>query len=127
MTRHAKWLLWVAAAWNFLGGASALVDPAGHFSLLYASALNLDDPLQLFFFRCTWINVMAWGVGYGFAALDSGSSRAILRAGAAGKLVYFGACASLYLAGVGKVMLLASGVIDVVFAVLFLILVARRE
>ena len=51
-----KRILIIAGLWNLLG-ASALFDPGKHFQQLYTTSLSLDDPLQLFFFRCTWINV----------------------------------------------------------------------
>ena len=59
--------LYLAGAWNMIGGAGALADPAGHFAQFYTTALSLDDPLQAFFFRTTWINAMAWGIGYAMA------------------------------------------------------------
>ena len=64
-----KWLLLAAAAWNLLGGASALLDPAQHFAQMYTSALSLNYPLQLFFYRGVWINVIAWSVAYLLAAM----------------------------------------------------------
>lgn len=114
-----KRLLLLAAAWNILGGASALLDPAQHFAQLYTSSLSLADPLQLFFYRCTWINVIAWGVAYALAAWHPGARKPALIAGAAGKFVYFLACASLFASGVGKPVLLAAGVVDVLLAVVF--------
>jgi len=57
-----------SGVWNILGGIGALVNPASHFQQLYSLTLNLDDPLQAFFFRVVWINVAAWGVGYLAAA-----------------------------------------------------------
>lgn len=112
-------LLIVAAAWNVLGGASALISPANHFAQLYSTALPLTDPLALFFYRCTWINVIAWGVAYLLAAMLPVTRRAVLIAGGAGKFFYFFACVLLYLSGVGNSGLLAAGVVDLCFAVLF--------
>lgn len=43
-------ILYVAGAWNVVGGVSALADPARHFAQLYGAALTLDDPLQAFFY-----------------------------------------------------------------------------
>ena len=63
--------LYFAGAWNVIGGASALADPARHFAQMYSGALSLDDPLQAFFFRATWINVIAWGIGYILAGRHS--------------------------------------------------------
>ncbi|HUG23380.1 hypothetical protein [Piscinibacter sp.] len=114
-----KRLLWVAAAWNILGGASALWDPAQHFAQLYTASLSLDDPLQLFFYRCTWINVIAWGVAYALAAMLPLSRTVVLAAGAAGKSAYFVACAALFAGGTGSGMLLAAGIVDVLMAGLF--------
>jgi hypothetical protein len=122
-----RWLLMVAAAWNILGGVSALLDPAQHFAQLYSATLTLTDPVQLFFYRCTWINVIAWGIGYLIAARLPGSRTAILSAGAIGKSVYFAACVDLYLSGAGKPLMLLTGVADLFFAALFVLVLVRRR
>ncbi len=122
-----KRLLLLAAAWNLAGGASALWDPAQHFAQLYTGALALDQPLQLFFYRCTWINVMAWGLAYLLAAWWPAGRKAVLIAGAAGKSVYFLACLSLFDAGAGKGVLLAAGVFDLILAALFVVAATSRE
>jgi hypothetical protein len=51
MERVSRWILWLAAAWNVLGGVWALLDPAKHFTQMYKGSLDLSDPLGLFFFR----------------------------------------------------------------------------
>ncbi len=123
-----KWLLAVAAGWNILGGGSALLDPAQHFARLYTASLSLADPLQLFFYRCTWINVIAWGAGYALAAALPESRKVVLAAGAAGKSVYFAACVSLFLSGAGKGVLLVAGVVDLLLALLFAVaLISGRQ
>ena len=53
-------VLYIAGAWNMIGGAGALADPRAHFAQFYTTALSLQDPLQAFFFRTTWINAIAW-------------------------------------------------------------------
>lgn len=116
----------LAAALNLLGGAGALVDPEGHFASLYTSTLSLGDPLQSFFFRATWINVMAWGLGYLLAAFHPGARLPILAAGGAGKAVYFGACLALVRSGVGKPLLLGFGILDLLFAAFFAYVLLRR-
>jgi len=102
-----------------LGGVSALADPARHFAQLYNAALSLGDPLQAFFFRATWINVIAWGVGYILAGRHPAARGPVLIAGGAGKLAYFGACLALFFSGSGSTLLLASGMLDVIFAGFF--------
>jgi ABC-type Mn2+/Zn2+ transport system permease subunit len=102
-----------------IGGASALADPTRHFAQLYNGALSLDDPLQAFFFRATWINVIAWGLGYILAGRHRAARGPVLIAGGAGKLAYFGACLALFLSGSGSAMLLAAGIVDVIFAGFF--------
>jgi len=114
-----KRALWLAALWNMAGGASALLDPAGHFALLYRDSLALEQPLQLFFYQCTWINVIAWGIAYLLAARLPASRIAIMAAGGAGKLVYFAASLQLFLSGIGTSMLLASGMLDLALALVF--------
>ena len=96
-----KRALYFAGAWNVIGSAGAL---------------SLDDPLQAFFFRATWINVIAWGIGYILAGRHSAARGPVLIAGGAGKLAYFGACLALFLSGRGSTMLLAAGILDVIFA-----------
>jgi len=121
MTREfwQKRLLIVAAGWNVLGGTSALFDPARHFTQLYTTTLSMGDPLQEFFFRCTWINVIAWGAAYLLAAVMPGARSAVMLAGGAGKLAYSGACIALYSSGVGTAMLLVTAGVDLAFAGLF--------
>jgi len=41
-----KRLLFVAAAWNVLGGASAVFDPAQHFAQMYTASLATPAPLH---------------------------------------------------------------------------------
>jgi len=112
-------LLYVTGFWNVIGGASALADPAKHFAQMYNGALSLDDPLQAFFFRATWLNVIAWGIGYILAGRFLAAGGAVLAAGGIGKLAYFFACMALFLSGRGSAMLLAAGVLDVIFAAFF--------
>ena len=112
-------LLYVCGAWNILGGVTALVDPERHFAQLYRSSLAIDEPLAAFFFRATWINVIAWGVGYTLAGRYPAGRGPVLLAGAVGKLAYFAACTSLFFSGAGNNVLMAAGVADVVFAAFF--------
>lgn len=117
-----KRLLIVAAAWNLLGGASSLLDPANHFAQTYNGALDLGDPVQRFFFQSVWIAVMAWGAAYLAAAFSPAARPAVLAAGAAGKLAFFAACVALYLEGAAKpALLFAAGVGDLGIAVLFVL------
>jgi hypothetical protein len=123
-----KRVLWVAAAWNVLGGASALIDPAKHFEQLYTSSLNLNEPLELFFYRCVWINILGWGVAYFLAARLPGARTPVLAGGGLGKTVYAVACFALYARGLGTGALVAAGVFDLLLAALFaLALFSRRR
>ena len=115
-----RWLA-LAALWNVLGGVTALWNPMQHFAQLYTSTLALDDPMQLFFYRCTWINVIAWGLAYALAAALSESRRAVLMAGAIGKSAYFAASVAVYLGGAGSKLLLAAGAVDLLLAAVFVV------
>jgi hypothetical protein len=115
-----KRVLILAAAWNLLGGAASLVDPAAHFAQMYHGALDLSDPLQRFFFTSVWIAVMAWGAAYLAAAFAPAARGAVMAAGGLGKVVYFGACLALYLEGAAKpALVMAAGLGDLGIASLF--------
>ena len=115
-----KRLLLGSAAWNITGGVTSLADPANHFAQMYAAAPAVaNDPLLMYFYQCTWINVLAWGGAYALAAFWPGSRAAVLAAGGAGKAVYFLACAALVASGVGKPLVLAFGLGDLLMAALF--------
>jgi hypothetical protein len=105
-----------AGAGNVVGDLGAVADPGWHFAQLYGAALSLGGPVQEFFFRAAWINVIAWGLGYALAGRRPAARAPVLIAGGAGKLAYFGACLSLVAGGVGGLGLLASAVLDVIFA-----------
>ena len=121
-------VLWIAAAWNVLGGLSALIDPAKHFQQMYTSALNLNAPLELFLYRCVWINVLGWGIAYFLAARLPAARTPVLAGGGLGKAFYALACFALYAAGMGTGALLAAGIFDLVLAALFaLALFLRRR
>ena len=108
-----------AATLNVLGAAGALIDPASHFASLYNSALSMHDPLQAFFYRATWIQVMAWGIGYLLAAQHPDARLPILAAGGAGKALSFLAGLALVLSGVGRPLLLVFGILDLLIAAFF--------
>ncbi|MBX3606672.1 MAG: hypothetical protein KF788_15440 [Piscinibacter sp.] len=115
-----KRLLLVAAAWNITGGVTSLADPARHFAQMYTVAPAVaGDPLLAYFYQCTWINVLAWGAAYALAAFWPRSRAVVLAAGGAGKAVYFLACAALVASGVGRPLVLAFGLGDLLMAALF--------
>ena len=117
--KWAKRLLVISAIWSFVGAVTALLNPDQHFSLLYTTALSLDQPLPLFFYRCTWISVLGWGGTYLFAALMPASRKAVLIPGGIGKVAFFFACLAVYSTRVGKTPILFAGAVDLVLAGVF--------
>jgi len=122
-----RWALYLSGAWNIIGGAGALANPDAHFTQFYTTRLSLDDPLQAFFFRTTWINAIAWGLGYTMAGRFPSARVAVLAAGGGGKVTYCAACIGLFATGVGNVWLLGTGIADVLFAVLFATILLRGD
>ncbi len=115
-----KRLLLGSAAWNITGAVTSLADPAHHFAQMYTVAPPAArDALLMYFYQCTWINVLAWGGAYALAAFWPQSRAAVLAAGGAGKAVYFLACAALVASGVGKPLVLVFGLGDLAMAALF--------
>jgi hypothetical protein len=114
-----KRMLLASAAWNIAGGVTSLADPINHFEQMYNVAPAANDALLMYFYQCTWINVLAWGLAYLLAAFWTRSRTAVLTAGGLGKAVYFLACMSLVASGVGKPLVLAFGLGDLLMAALF--------
>ena len=124
-TREAwiRRLLFLIGVWNILGGVGALADPGGHIARMHQGTLAMSDPLVAFFYRTTWINVIAWGFGYVVASRLAGARAPILVAGALGKSAYAVACVTLYLQGRAVTAFLVTGLLDVAFAGFFLYVV----
>jgi len=116
---RTRWLLTGAAAWNLIGGITSLLDPANHYAQMYTAAPPAPDALFTYFYQCTWINVIAWGLAYLHAAFSRQSRLSVLAAGGIGKAMYFVACAGLVLSGAGKPLVLVFGLGDLAMALLF--------
>lgn len=114
-----KRLLLASAAWNITGGASSLLAPTNHFKQMYTASPATNDVLLMYFYQCTWINVLAWGLAYLLAAIWKESRPAVLAAGGVGKAIYFLACIGLVASGVGKPLTLVFGLGDLLMALLF--------
>jgi hypothetical protein len=124
-----KRLLLASAAWNLTGGLTSLADPANHFRQMFTVAADVNDALLMYFYQCTWINVLAWGLAYLLAAFWPQSRKAVLAAGSAGKAAYFIVCVALVASGVGRPLVLAFGLGDLLMAGLFFwaLLSQRRD
>lgn len=94
-------ILYVAAAWNLVGGIAALAQ----------------SPRQV-----AWIAVIAWGAAYLGAVFAPAARRVVVLAGGAGKLAYFAACVALFRQGAIDATLLAAGAADLVFVALFAVI-----
>lgn len=114
-----KRMLLASAAWNLTGGVTSLADPANHFRQMYNATPAVNDAPLMYFYQCTWVNVLAWGLAYLLAAFWPQSRKAVLAAGGVGKAVYFLACAELVASGVGKPLVLVFGLGDLLTAALF--------
>jgi len=115
-----KRLLLGSAVWNIGGALVSLADPAQHLAQMFSAPAPAGlDAVALFFYRCTWINVLAWGLAYGLAACWPHSRAAVLAAGGAGKALYCAASVGLVLSGVGRPLVLVFGLADLAMALLF--------
>ena len=101
------------------GGVTSLAAPAHHFKQMYTLAPATNDALLMYFYQCTWINVLAWGLAYLLAAFLPQSRKAVLTAGGVGKAAYFLACVVLVASGTGRPLVLAFGLGDLLMAALF--------
>ena len=112
----------VSAFWNWGAGALFLIFQKPLFALY--GMPQLTYPI---FFQMVCISVIAFGLGYYWVYRDLTSNRGIVQLGAALKIAVFLFFAYYYWAGTLHWSFLASGLVDLVFALLFIAFLCRPQ
>lgn len=112
---YYKWLFIIAALWNL--GASVQFffwhDPI--FALLNMKALNYPAIMQL-----AMVLVFVFGIGYYWVSRDLSKNHDIVRLGIVAKMLVFFIFSYHYLSGNMPLLIALCGVVDLLFALLFI-------
>ncbi len=118
----------IGGLWNivagFLSWLAMLILPSHSFSYY-----GMKYPESLFPYHAGFGAIIAFGIGYLMVSRDITKNRGvIITGGVIGKLVFFADCVVTVALGEANAKLLAAGVIDLVFALLFIeFLIATRK
>lgn len=115
--RYYKSLFLTGGIWNI--GMSLCVWMLG---LLVPSTFGLfgmTAPSTLFFFHAMMGFIFSFGIGYIIVSRNTGENNAVVILGVIAKSIFFADCAISVSLGQANGILLAIGIIDLLFAILF--------
>lgn len=116
---YYKSLFLIGALWNIL---IAVICSAGCIFLttLFFETFGMPLPSSLFPFIAMFSLVLALGIGYYLVSIDISKNHGIITIGVIGKVLIFICCLSFFLLGEANALLLITGIVDLIFAILFL-------
>ena len=114
----SRWkpFFWIAAAYNCLAAAVALLAPEFHVDQFFGAATAFEGPVAQMNTQAFWVSVLLFGVGYGIVARDPGRNHGILLLAALGKTYVFVVFTASWLGGSMRALALAGGIGDLIFA-----------
>lgn len=115
---YYKILFLVAAIWNLVATIPCwlgLVFMPGMVSGLF----GMPQPVSLFPFHAMFSLFMAFGIGFLLVSHDIYRHRGIVIIGSLGKSLFFLNCLNAFMLKEGNLLLLLTGTIDLLFAILF--------
>jgi len=117
---YERLLFGIAALWNLGGAAVLLINPEFHLA-----RLGIVDPNARWLARSLASSAAAWGIGYLLVAIDARRFRSFIWLGAISKTLF--ALVSVFglLAGQTPLAGAFPGLVDILFAVLFLERICR--
>jgi len=119
---YCKWLFIVAALWNWLASIPFFFWHDKIYARLNLQALNYPAVLQL-----AMALVFVFGIGYFWVSKDISRNHDIVKLGAIAKIIAFFIFAYHYLFGSMPLVIVACGVIDLIFAILFIEFLTRNR
>jgi len=116
---YYKVLFIIAGIWNLAAGIicwiGSILMPDVFFKMF-----NMPSPASLFPFHAMFWFIIAFGIGYIIVSRDITKNQGIILIGMLAKTLFFIDCVITLLLKEANIMLLVTGVVDLVFAVLFL-------
>jgi len=125
-TKYCRNLFLLAAIWN-IGAAIGCSTASIVFTEPFSAAFAMPVPSSLFAFIGMFMMVLAFGIGYLIVRKDLGKNHAMVTVGAIGKILFFINCLVFVLIGEANIMLLITGLVDLLFAALFIHFLMQRK
>ncbi len=111
---YYKWLFIIGALWNWGAAVIFFIGYSYIFSMLNMKALNYPVILQLFLAL-----VFVYGVGYYWVSKDINKNHDIVKLGIMAKTATFLLMLYYFISGELPFLILSTGIVDLLFAVLF--------
>lgn len=108
-------MFFIGAIWNWAATLSFALGYKMIFPLF-----GMKPPVYPVFFLLFLALAFLFGVGYFWVSLDLGQNHAIVKLGIVGKIVVFVGLTWAALAGNISLLLIGPGVVDLIFAILFI-------
>jgi hypothetical protein len=111
-----KPLFYIAAAYNIMAAAVALIAPRFHTASFFGPDTAFEGSVALLNTQAFWVSVLLFGLGYLMVARDPSKNHGIVLLAAVGKTYVFVIWAWHYAQGSMTAFALLGGVGDLIFA-----------
>ncbi len=118
-TKYYKILFLIGGIWN-IGAAIICWIGSIFMPSLFFKMFGMPSPASLFPFHAMFWFIMTFGIGYIMVSRDISKNHVVILVGMLGKIIFFIDCLMTLLLKEANIMLLFTGIIDLVFAVLFI-------
>jgi len=116
---YYKILFLIAGIWN-LGVAIPCWIGSVFIPDVFFNIFNMSSPASLFPFHAMFLFIIVFGIGYITVSRDITKKHGIILIGLLGKILFFIVCIITLSLNEANIMLLATGIIDLIFAILFI-------
>ena len=116
---YYKGLFLIAGLWN-LGGAIPAWLGAIYMPGLTFGSSGIAVPAVLFPYHAMYAFIITFGIGYIIVSRDIAKNHGIVVLGIIGKVLFFTSCVGAYASKEANLLVLLTGIGDLVFAFLFL-------
>jgi hypothetical protein len=116
---YYKILFLIGGIWN-IGAAISCWIGSIFIPSLFFKMFGMPSPASLFPFHAMFWFIMTFGIGYIMVSRDISKNHGVILIGMLGKIIFFIDCLTTLLLKEANIMLLFTGIVDLVFAILFI-------
>lgn len=116
---YYKILFLIAGIWN-LGVAIPCWIGSVFMPDVFFNIFNMPSPASLLPFHAMFLFIIVFGIGYITVSRDITKNHGIILIGLLGKILFFIVCVIALSLNKANIMLLVTGIIDLIFAILFI-------